>query len=172
VVTRIFEYARRALRLGATDYIDKPLTIEKMQSLFRILDEKEAVKRNEEQIFAEKDKEIIQNSGVESKDMHAAIVIALDYIQNHFTEDIGLLELSDLVDMNPAYLSVLFKEQVGISFIKYLTKLRIERAKELLASGMRASDAGIAVGYNDSHYFYDIFKRNTGMTATEYKEQL
>ena len=57
--------------------------------------------------------------------------------------------------------------------MKYLTNLRIERAKELLAhSDLRAADIAEAVGYNDPHYFYEIFKKKTGQTPGAYRDAL
>ena len=73
---------------------------------------------------------------------------------NTITEDIGLTELAAHVNINPAYLSMLFKEQVGMSYIKYLTKIRMEKAKELLRNGEKATDVGEKVGYRDYRYFF------------------
>ncbi|MDO5423815.1 MAG: response regulator [Eubacteriales bacterium] len=99
------------------------------------------------------------------------IRVLLDYIHAHYTQDIGLTELAGLVNMSPANLSIFFKEQVGMSYIKYLTKIRIDRAKELLRSGERASEIGEMVGYNDYRYFSQVFKKLEHMTPTEYRDK-
>lgn len=101
--------------------------------------------------------------------MHRTIKILLDYINHHYHEDIGLTELADQVEMNPAYLSILFKEEVGMSYIKYLTKVRIEEAKRLLLEGLKVVEVSDRVGYSNYRYFCDIFKKQVGMTPNEYK---
>lgn len=63
---------------------------------------------------------------------HQTIGRILDYISENYHKDIGLNELADMVHLNPAYLSILFKEEVGTSYIKYLTKVRLDHARQLL----------------------------------------
>ena len=100
---------------------------------------------------------------------HRIVLQLLDYIGEHYNQDIGLNELADKVQMNPAYLSVLFKKEVGNSYVKYLTDLRMDRAEEFLLQGKKVTDVGRLVGYNDYRYFCDVFKKHMGMTPYEYK---
>ncbi len=100
---------------------------------------------------------------------HAAILELLAYIDEHYSEDIGLNELADRAGMSTAYLSVLFKTEVGTSYVKYLTELRIRQAKKLLKDGYKVSEVSGRVGYNNYRYFCDIFKRHVGKTPNEYK---
>ena len=100
---------------------------------------------------------------------HRIIIQLLDYIKLHYNKDIGLNELADMVNMNPAYLSVLFKDEVGMSYIKYLTKLRLDHAKELLLEGHKVMEVSELVGYNDYHYFCNLFKKNFGQKPNEFK---
>lgn len=202
-----FEYARKALRLGALDYIDKPVTKDKLLKTFSRVEERrnraaadaaaaaesgsvaagtaaDADDRNAAAIIAEQSGQTGQTKRQEStgaaaqpadtreRTTSAAIRRILHYIQENYQKDIGLTELSEMVEMNPAYLSLLFKEQVGTSFVKYLTGLRIRRAEELLAAGGKPSEIAAAIGYNDPRYFYEIFKRKTGMTPGEYRERV
>lgn len=95
----------------------------------------------------------------------------IQYINEHYTDEIGLTELADYVKMNPAYLSMLFKEQVGMSYIKYLTKIRIDKAKELLREGMKATDVSEKVGYRDYRYFSQVFKKSENITPNKYREK-
>lgn len=101
--------------------------------------------------------------------MHRTIKQLLEYIDGHYAQDIGLVELADQVEMNPAYLSILFKEEVGISYIKYLTRVRMDAAKELLKEGRKVVDVSEMVGYSNYRYFCDIFKKQVGITPSEYK---
>ena len=89
---------------------------------------------------------------------HRVILELLTYLDEHYDQDIGLSELADRAGMSTAYLSVLFKTEVGTSYVKYLTDLRIKKAKKLLQNG-----------YKDYRYFCDIFKKHEGMTPNEYK---
>lgn len=100
---------------------------------------------------------------------HATILELLAYIEEYYNKDIGLNELADRVGMSTAYLSVLFKSEVGTSYVKYLTDLRIKHAKKLLKDGYKVSEVSEMVGYNNYRYFCDIFKRCVGKTPNEYK---
>ncbi len=103
---------------------------------------------------------------------HRAVLEVLDYIERHYQEDIGLNELASHAGMSTAYLSVLFKAEVGESFIKYLTELRVKKAKSLLKEGHKVKDVSDMVGYSNYRYFCDIFKKQTGQTPHEYKENI
>ncbi len=100
---------------------------------------------------------------------HATILELLAYIEEYYNRDIGLNELADRVGMSTAYLSVLFKSEVGTSYVKYLTDLRIKHAKKLLKEGYKVSEVSEMVGYNNYRYFCDIFKKCVGKTPNEYK---
>ena len=60
---------------------------------------------------------------------------------------------------------------MGVTFTEYLTGVRMQRARELLAdTSMRTADVAYAVGYNDPHYFSYLFKKNTGLSPREYRK--
>ena len=97
---------------------------------------------------------------------------ACKYIQENFRKDISLDDVSKEVNVSPYYFSKLFKEEVGENFIDYLTRLRIECSKELLRrAALTIREAGLQSGYSDPNYFSRIFKKQTGMTPREYREQ-
>lgn len=100
---------------------------------------------------------------------HRIINQVLSYISEHYNEDIGLNELADMVSFNPAYLSILFKSEVGMSYVKYLANFRINKAKELLLKGYKVAEVSEMVGYSNYRYFCDIFKKHVGKTPNEYK---
>ena len=107
-------------------------------------------------------------TGVPSEDI---IMNAKEYIDNHYNEDISLESMSCQTDISPYYFSKLFKHQIGVTFIDYLTNLRIAKAKELLRNPqLSMKEICSEVGYNNPNYFSRIFKKSTGMTPTEYKE--
>lgn len=100
---------------------------------------------------------------------HAVILEILAYLEEHYQEDIGLNELAEKVGMSTAYLSVLFKNEVGTSYVKYLTNMRITQAKKLLKDGHKVNEVSEMVGYSNYRYFSDIFKKHVGLTPNEYK---
>lgn len=100
---------------------------------------------------------------------HRVILELLEYINAHYNEDIGLNELAVRARMSTAYLSVLFKTEVGTSYVKYLTELRIRQAKKFLKDGYKVNEVSELVGYSNYRYFCDIFKKHEGQTPSEYK---
>jgi len=101
--------------------------------------------------------------------VHKVIERIVLYLDEHYQEDIGLAEVADMVGVNYTYLSILFKEEIGMSFVKYLTKIRIEQSKKLLNEGYRINEVAGLVGYSNYRYFCEIFKKGVGMTPSEYK---
>lgn len=92
--------------------------------------------------------------------------------ENYMRTDISLDEVSQEVDISPYYFSKLFKEETGQNFIDYLTAIRIDRAKELLiCTNYSMKEIGAEIGYSDPNYFSRTFKKNVGVTPTEYKER-
>ena len=96
---------------------------------------------------------------------------ALRYINSHYADDeLSLNALAAHVNVSPNHLSMIFSQQTGRSFIKYLTDLRLSKAKELLrCTSKRSSEIAADTGYKDPHYFSYIFKKTTGMTPTQYR---
>lgn len=101
--------------------------------------------------------------------VHSTIEQVLGYLDEHYSQDVGLAELAEMAKVNYVYLSVLFKEEVGMSFIKYLTEIRLEHAKSFLEEGYKVSEVASLVGYSNYRYFCEIFKKNEGITPNEYK---
>ena len=78
-----------------------------------------------------------------------------------------------MVNISPYYFSKVFKEECGLNFIEYLTNIRIDKAKELLEkSNLSIKEICVSCGYTDPNYFSRSFKKNVGVTPTEYKEKL
>ncbi|NJP41143.1 AraC family transcriptional regulator [Oscillospiraceae bacterium HV4-5-C5C] len=92
------------------------------------------------------------------------------WIGQHYMDDISLDDVSRKVNISPYYFSKLFRQEVGITFIEYLTDLRMSKARQLLEAGsLPIRDIGAAVGYQDPNYFSRTFKRLTGMTPSDYR---
>ena len=101
------------------------------------------------------------------------ITVATQYIKDNFSKDISLDDVSRVVGISPYYFSKIFKEETGTNFIEYLTNERIEKAKVLLAKGdLSMKEICSMCGYADPNYFSRTFKKNVGVTPTEYKDGL
>lgn len=94
----------------------------------------------------------------------------IDFINENYTSEISIKTLSAHFKVNSAYLGQLFKVEVNDIFTDYLNKLRVENAKRLLLNTQStASEISKKVGYNDSNYFYKIFKKYTGVFPSEFR---
>ncbi len=106
---------------------------------------------------------------------HADVVARVrSHIARHLAEDIGLEQVAREVYLSPAYLSRLFHDESGQTFLDAVTEARVERACTLLAERPCLSIAGVSreVGYGDPKYFARVFKSRTGRTPSEYRREL
>ena len=96
---------------------------------------------------------------------------ARHYIEQHFdNEDISLNTVAASVNLSPNHFSTIFSQEMGQTFIEYLTSVRMEKAKGLLRStSMKTSEIAYAVGYKDPHYFSYLFKKTQECTPREYR---
>ena len=95
---------------------------------------------------------------------------AAEYINSHFRQELTLEELGALFGINGVYLGQLFKKEVGMTFLKYLTTKRMEQAKALLSAGNHSiAQVAEMVGYKSGQYFGQIFQKHTGVTPNQYK---
>lgn len=95
------------------------------------------------------------------------------YIMEHSHEKISLDIISCTFGLSPAYISKLFKEQLGVNYITFLTKCRLEKAKKLMLNQDKSlKEITFDVGYQDPNYFSKVFKRTYGVSPTEYRESL
>lgn len=98
---------------------------------------------------------------------------AVAYIQEHYNEPLSLKEVAEHVYLNIWYFSDLFKREVGKSFTDFIIDLRIQKAKELLKNKkLKLYQLAYEVGINEPSYFSQLFKRVTGMSPKEYRDNL
>ena len=94
------------------------------------------------------------------------------YIRKHYAENITLSEIASTLYMSPKYLSDLFRLECGVSFMDYLTRVRVEKAKQLLQDPRyKVYEVGEMVGYQTPAYFNTVFKRETGLTPKQFQNQ-
>ena len=92
--------------------------------------------------------------------------------QNYSDESISLERVARTVNVSPNYFSAIFSQEVGQTFIEYLTNKRIDEAKRMLRqTDKRSSEVAVAVGYKDPHYFSFVFKKVSGCTPNEYRRE-
>ncbi|MCX5818612.1 MAG: PocR ligand-binding domain-containing protein [Deltaproteobacteria bacterium] len=105
---------------------------------------------------------------------HTRVFIkAKEYIWGHYNQEISLKKTALAVEINPFYLSHLFRKEMGISFLEYLTSVRISIAKKLLMQkNMSMMQICLEVGYQDPSHFAKIFKKKEGIRPTEYRKRL
>jgi two-component system response regulator YesN len=95
------------------------------------------------------------------------------HIINHSHEDISLDAIGKKVGLSPFYISKMFKEQLGINYIDFLTECRIEKAKKMMGDPEKSlKEISIEVGYHDPNYFSRVFKKMCDVSPTEYRKTL
>lgn len=97
---------------------------------------------------------------------------AVVYIRERYSDtELSLTSAAEALNVNSSYLSRLLKKETGMNFIDILTSVRLEKAKQLLEDGSKATVVGGMVGYKDYSYFYQVFKKVEGVSPTEYKKK-
>lgn len=94
-----------------------------------------------------------------------------DYVDSHLSEDISLEQMADYINVSSFYLSKLFKEEKGVTFINFISDKRLEKARQLLAeTDLSIKEITAEIGYNDQNYFSRIFKNKYGISPKEYRK--
>ena len=98
--------------------------------------------------------------------------MAMEYIKENFSQSgLSLMTVCSYLSVSMSYFSIFFKENTGKTFIEYLTDVRMDKARELLAnSDMMLYSIAEKVGYDTSAYFTVAFKKNNGMNPKEYRK--
>lgn len=98
---------------------------------------------------------------------------AIVFIEEQVGRELGLSQVAEHLHLHPHHLSELFKKETGVKFVDYVTRTRMRRAMELIASTQaKISDIAISVGYEDVKYFGQMFKKHTGLTPSLYRERM
>lgn len=166
-----FDYARAAVRANAADYLLKPLQdVELHKALSKLAAKRMAAESVPAAVPVPPEaapKEPAQD------DPGILVQRARTYIRAHFTEPLSLNEVANILAVNPAYLSSIFKSERGESYSKFILRLRMERAALLLRtySAGKVNDIALEVGYSSTKHFYSVFKDYFGVTPNEYRNQ-
>lgn len=97
---------------------------------------------------------------------------AVEYLQEHYNEQVTLNEVAEHTFVSTYYISRMFKKEMGKNFVDYLNEIRIEKAKEMLRDiRFKTYEVAEQVGIPDAHYFSKLFKKYVGVTPTEFREK-
>ena len=167
-----FQYVQQAMRLGAVNYLLKPLD---KQELIQVVED--ALKREEEGQRHEKLEKLVDPKLMDIDPNHARmgdpVKEALAFVEQHMHEQLTMAEIAGRVHLNASYFSVLFKEQTGVAFSEYLSRVRIQRAKELLLqTRLSIGEIGERVGYRTDKYFIKVFKSLEDVSPSRYRLQM
>ena len=145
--------------------------IEKMLQNYNLLDWIQSLQEIRQKII-EMVMECVSTESVADANARSKIQMAIGYIQEHFAENLTVNVLAEHYGMSPNYFSSMFKKEMSRSAVNYITELRINQARELLYhSELSVVDISKKVGYEDSQYFFRVFKKYLGMTPLQYREE-
>jgi len=167
-----FDYARKALQFGVVDYLLKPIDkrklVEAVETALQRGDQKERIARMEKLV----DPKLLEAAGQE-KVYSIQVQEAMRYVDEHLQAQISLKEVAEGLHLNASYFSVLFKEQTGLTFSEYLTRRRVQRAKELLAATpLSVAEIAEQVGYQTSKYFVKVFRDMEQVSPSQYRQSV
>lgn len=193
------EYAQKALRAGAVDFILKPVDDEELrQALQRAVikllgGNSKAVRFSDTQADADARADADAQADIDAQadadahadtnaradaDAHAdtynALVYeALMFIQKYYQNDVSLFEAARHLDITEGHLASIFKKETGKTFVQVLTEQRMAAARTLLCDPRnRIKEVADQCGYNDSAYFAKVFRRVVGLSPREYRSRL
>lgn len=145
--------------------------IEKLLQSYNLPDQIQSIQEIRQKIV-EMVMECVSMESVTDANARSKIQMAVGYIQEHFGENLTVNDLAEHYGMSPNYFSSMFKKEMSRSAVNYITELRINQARELLYhSELSVVDISKKVGYEDSQYFFRVFKKYLGMTPLQYREE-
>lgn len=166
-----FAYAKRAIKLGVVDYLEKPVDDDELIDTLRLI----VSKLNEERCSIESSK-TKGNAPIVAlpKDIQNHLInLTIGYIQDHYKESFGLQDISEYTRTSENHLSTLFREVTGINFLHYLNGYRINCSAELLKNtNMNIGEIAESCGFPTPSYFTKIFRKFAGVTPTQYRDSL
>jgi two-component system, response regulator YesN len=164
-----FEYMRNAIYYKSFDYILKPIDpVILNESIERAVMEWKGQGQGQGQAISglPQNGESPETINSEKNNMQKIE----QYLIEHYQQDINLQEIADRFFLNKEYISRKFKQEFQETITDYLTKIRIEKAKELLVNpNKKIYEIAYHVGYQNEKYFSKVFKKQVGLTPNEYR---
>lgn len=167
---RKFEYAQKAINLGVTRFLLKPSNIEELEeaivNMVNNLKEKNILPEDD---TMGKGNDII----IDNEASNFIVANAMKYIEQNYSHRITLSEVAEKTYVSQWHLSKLLNRYVGQSFSEILNGIRVREAKQLLTDpSLRIGDIAEMVGFTDLAHFSRVFKKNTGVSAYEYRNSI
>ncbi len=154
-----FKYCQQALRLGAREYLLKPV---RSSGLLQMAN------RAADELFG--GEEEIQIDSAEEKNV--LVELAREYVEEHYYENLMLTDVAQKAGISAGYLSTLFQRQLSRGFVDYLNEIRIEHACAYLRQNyLKTYEIAYKVGFRDEKYFSRGFKKIKGLSPSEYRKQ-
>lgn len=152
---RNFDYALDAIKYNVFDYILKPISYSSLLEAVNRLKAKISSSNSQEaQLHGEED--IIQS--------------AKKYLNEHYCENISIVDVANHVCLSPGYFSTYFKQKTNENFVAVLKRMRLEKAKELLMDkNVKISHIPYQIGFKSYSYFTKVFQESYGVTPTDYR---
>ncbi|MDO5020375.1 MAG: helix-turn-helix domain-containing protein [Lachnospiraceae bacterium] len=151
-----FTYCREALRLQITDYMLKPVNYDEFGKCIDNL-----------RISMFESRTRKGDPDMEEQPMLGIV----RYMQEHLSEEISLTVLAEEFHLSAQYISQLFKNEIGVNFLTYLTSIRMEQARKLLLStSLSIAEISEKTGYSDYRVFTKVFKKIEGVTPSQYRQ--
>lgn len=173
-----FEYARQAMRIGAAEFLLKPVDEEELVAVLQRLLSLELPDREETQKDVQKfqgDVAAVENlAGKNAGERSTMIVMeAKKYIDSHYMNDISIESLAERFNISTNHFNRIFKQVYDIACKEYLITVRVEAAKQYLSSPLlTVREVGSMIGYPDPNYFTKVFRKRVGVTPKEYRNQI
>ncbi|RXJ00372.1 response regulator [Anaerobacillus alkaliphilus] len=163
-----YQYMRKAITYGSFDYILKPIDPEILN---------ETLEKAVTQLIEEEKKRKLSNvnpfkEAIFLEEEHSSIHEIEAFIRDNYQKEIKLQEISERFFLSREYISRKFKQVYGETISDYVLKIRIENAKVLLKNPtIKVYEISSMIGYQDDKYFRKVFKKQTGITPTEFRNQ-
>lgn len=148
--------------------------IREQSALARKLKESMGYKEQADKYYLSKAEALLEVLAIKEPEPHILpIKLAKQYIIDNFNKNITLKDVADEVYLSQNYLSELFKKEVGEGFYDFLTNYRVKKAKEMLmTTNYKVYEIASSIGYNDSITFVRAFKKVTGQTPNNFRNDI
>ena len=175
---RDFEYIKKALTIGAFDYLVKPTDPEEIldccKRAVKLIKEKKiqqvTLREMQEKIKGIQVKEELVCLDEDVSVARLTVKDILEYIEQNFNQDISLSDLSTLFHFNSIYINRMIKKETGYTFLEILNNKRMNMAADLLKrKDLKISEVAIRVGILDQRYFSQVFKKYFGKSPKQYR---
>jgi len=155
-----FEYAKKAINLGVTEYLLKPVSRKELEETLSKVDKN----------LAHKSGKLIIDESLDGSDSVVQLVRSADrIIRERYSEQIGVSQIADELGITPNYLSTLYRKFTNKTFSRHITNIRLAKALEILKQqGTSVKEASQLLGYSSSRHFARLFREYYNISPSEY----